>query len=251
MMNVSSTVFAAGEIDISADENIKPGKTFNTYLTVTSDESVGAVIIYLEYDDKSLTLSSAAPEEKSGGDYFRYSVSDGQVKLLFMTNGTKKKQTFKLRFKPFSSDTVEYDFYAYSVEAYTIDESEIESISPASVRIGVTQTSDSTASKTDKTTDTGDLPGADSSDHSTENSRKLPVKAETSRPHKQETEEDHSDSDGKADSGQQTSENEYYVHTQHDSSNAGSVDYKAMIGAAAAVAVGILVCLKQYRKLKK
>ncbi len=247
MINVSGTVFAAGGIDISADENIKPGKAFNTYLTVTSDESVGAVIIYLEYDDKSLNLSSAAPEEKSGSDYFRYSDSDGQVKLLFMTNETKKNQTFKLRFKPFNSDTVEYDFYAYAVEAYTIDESEIESMSPASFRIGVTQTPDSTESAAD----TGDLPESAASDHSTENSRKLPVKAETSKPHKQGTEEKHSDSVEQTDSGQQTSENEYYVHTQHDSSDAGSPDYKAMIGAAAAVAVGILVCLKQYRKLKK
>lgn len=243
---ISQTVFAVGKINISVDSELKQGKSFNIYLTITSDNPFGAIITNFEYNYNLLKLSSASLEEKSDSDYFRYSDSNGKIKLCFMTKEPQKNKVIKLRFKQLNNNTNEYDFFAYVAEAYTIDEKKIENIPSVSFKIGINQSSEIVESITD--TDNSD---SAAHEHSSESSRRVPVKSETDISHKQEKQDNSADYENNtSESEYQDSKNEYYIYTQHDPLNGSSPDYIALIGAVVAIGAGVIVCVKQYKKLK-
>ncbi len=247
ILSIPCSALAVGKIDIFVDDNLKQGKIFNTYVTVTSDEQIGAISIGFEYDGELLTLSSVSLEEKLDSDYLQYNDSNGQIKVIFMTKTPQKEKTFKLRFKTANDTDVEYAFYSYVFEAYSSTESKIEGISPDSVKIKITQASENEQN----IIEISDSPASDTSESSSDSSRKIPSKSEASNRDKQNSAAENSRPDGQTTSNQPTSGNEYYINTQNDPLSDSTPDYPALIAATVAVSVGVVVCVKQYRKLKK
>ena len=177
MLNVFSySVFSVNKIYITADDNIKHGKSFDTYITVKSDEPFGAVNICLEYDNNFLEFSSASLEEKHNGDFFKYKVlNGGKISYIFMSKESQREKTVKIRFKQLSYDINEYSFYAYPIEAYSDNKNKIDSISPSEVKVEVTQTTESSTSVIEKSKQ----PISDTDKSFAENSKKVPAKLES------------------------------------------------------------------------
>lgn len=245
MLN-SINVFAADRIDLSfsTDGNVKSGKVFNVYLNFTSDSGIGAVYAIVEYDSNLLDLKTASIENKQSGEYFKYDNSDGEVKMIYMTKGKVTEMAVKLRFVPLYYDEADYTLYADVSEAYTADESALQSSGAVAIHLreGVIQDSS-------EHSEIQELSKEQEDEVSAETSRKVPTKADESSKSLKDSVSDISD-DVTAEVEVDTSESEHTIQTRNDNLQSGSVDYVSLIGACIVIAVGIIVSVKLRRKIK-
>ena len=240
VFNISYNVFSAGEMNltVTADSNIKQGKSFNVYLNFSSGDGLGAVYAYLKYDDTLLKPGNVSLESKQDNDFFEYSDSDGRIKIILMSESSPKEKIVKIRFSPYNSDVSAYTFYSDIIEAYSADENVLKSTAPASMKLSITENGSIT-----ETPEISSHP-SDSSISASENSRKIPRKSELST-------QDDSDPGFDETASEQASGNEYYVTTRSDPLENNQYNQLALIGAVAAVGVGVGLTIKQYKKLKK
>ena len=116
----SSNTFALGSISasFSLKDEIKYGKSFYLYLSISSDTDMGAVQGNIAYDAQKLKLSDISLENKQYGDYFRYGDSDGSIEFIYMSKADSSfGKMIKLKFTPISDDEGSFSFSATIAQA--------------------------------------------------------------------------------------------------------------------------------------
>ena len=98
-------------MSLSADENIKPGKTFNVILNISDSGNLGAVHAWFIYDSTKLKLKSCVIEGKTSEEYLKYNDAEGEINLIYMIkNRPSKEAIIKFRFEPYKSEETTYKF---------------------------------------------------------------------------------------------------------------------------------------------
>ena len=112
---ISPKVYAAwDEVSLSMhiDDELKPEKAFNIYLSVISEYDIGCCRIGFSYNEKDLELKNVFLENKNKGDTLYYSDCKGQTDIIYMP---ENMQDIILRFAP--KDQAEtYDLKAFLYE---------------------------------------------------------------------------------------------------------------------------------------
>ncbi len=99
-------------------EEIKVGKAFGVYLSVSSDNPVGAEHIRVCYPADTLTFKSASPESKTDSEMFSCYDNDGMIEMIFLSrNHQSVGSDIVLHFQPNDSETIQYDFDVSFCEA--------------------------------------------------------------------------------------------------------------------------------------
>lgn len=116
----SSNTFASDSISawFSLKEEIKYGKSFYLYLSISSDTDMGAVQGNIAYDAQKLKLSDISLENKQYGDYFSYGDSDGSIEFIYMSKADSSfRKMIQLKFTPISDDEGSFSFSAAIAQA--------------------------------------------------------------------------------------------------------------------------------------
>ena len=109
------------EFSLRADDNIKPGKAFNIYMSVSCSPEIGVFRAAVYFDSEMLEFKSAELYNKSSNEYLKYNVENNKIILIYMsdtdTDSTVLNDIIKLKFSPKSSECADYIFESEIYEA--------------------------------------------------------------------------------------------------------------------------------------
>lgn len=130
-----SSFAADARFSLKSDDNIKPGKAFNIYLSVSCSTEIGIFRTAIYFDSDKLEFKSAELYNKSGDEYFKYNIDGNKIILVYMsdtnTDSSVLTDIIKLRFSPKSTECADYKFECDVYEIGDKDAALIESYEPS------------------------------------------------------------------------------------------------------------------------
>lgn len=108
-------VYAAHDevtLSMHLEDELKPEKAFDIYLSVVSEYEIGCCRIGFSYSESELELKNISAENKSESDILYYSDKDGKADIIYLPDGISD---IVLRFAPKGS-VEKYDFEAFLYE---------------------------------------------------------------------------------------------------------------------------------------
>ena len=95
------------------DDELKPEKAFDIYLSVISEYEIGCCRIGFSYSQSELELKNISVKDKSENDILYYNDTDGKADIIYMS---ENRHDIVLRFAPKNAAET-YDFEAFLYEA--------------------------------------------------------------------------------------------------------------------------------------
>ncbi|MGN0469607.1 MAG: cohesin domain-containing protein [Acutalibacteraceae bacterium] len=180
LIMISTGVSAAENVcfSLKTDENIKPGQSFNLYLSADSSTDIGVFRISVEFDDEVLTFKSARLSDEYKNYDMRYENHGNRIIIIYMndTQSSSKslKDFIKLRFSPLNNDSESCIFKTSLYETGDINAEPLECIEMPSLSLKVTQNGSSTDTSYSKVTSKpqGEIPKNKTSSINTDSSEK-------------------------------------------------------------------------------
>lgn len=111
----ATRVYAAHDevtLSMHLEDELKPEKAFDIYLSVVSEYEIGCCRIGFSYSESELELKNISVENKSESDILYYSDKDGKADIIYLPDGISD---IVLRFAPKGS-AEKYDFEAFLYE---------------------------------------------------------------------------------------------------------------------------------------
>lgn len=145
LIMISTGVSAAENVRFSlkTDENIKPGQSFNLYLSADSSTDIGVFRISVEFDDEVLTFKSARLSDEYKDHDMRCKNHGNRIIIIYINdtqNSSKSlKDCIKLRFSPLNNDVENYTFNTSLYETGDINANSLECIEMPSLSLKITQ----------------------------------------------------------------------------------------------------------------
>lgn len=101
----------AASVTQSAQETVKPGKTFITELTLSEDTEFGSILLELSYPHNELVLKDVSIENKNSDEFLRYYNKDGKVRLIYAVRNIQiNERVVKLKWEQLYDNDSEYKF---------------------------------------------------------------------------------------------------------------------------------------------
>lgn len=243
------TVSAANDVEIiiRADETVSPDKAVDIYIDHNYKDGIGAGQAAITYDSDSLTLKSAALEDKTQDDFFRFTNENGTVRYVFSCpEDSSASRTVKLCFAPLSEGTERYYFTAELAELCDTNGTKLSLELLPACTVNVTgkkiETSTTTSSVKQNRSD-----GASQKTSANSTSLKSSKNASSSKASKSEK------SSKEASTTENNSEehNIYYVKSSENSFKADKYFIITLTGFAAVCCIAIVFAYKAGKKHQK
>ena len=112
----SLTVSAAGstvDMTLEAQQQVKPGKSFNVNVSLRDNSGLGAVRFKLYYNNR-LTLKNAAIENKNTNEFLKYNDAGAYVYVIYAVKNVRTAES-SIRFR-FEQDTEEETDFSFRTE---------------------------------------------------------------------------------------------------------------------------------------
>lgn len=237
------TVDAKNEITVSlqTDTELKPGRSFQVILKLSSETEIGAVYCNINYDCERLRFSAVSMEDKQSEEYLKYDDCDGNIRVIYMTETPVREREILLKFIPESKIFTVFDFDAEILEAYTFDNEPLTIQKEATLQIDMNDDNQIEETTSEDVHESTVL--------QQESLRELPSRSEGSVQSKVGSSDQQEESDGDRSTDDEDI-TDYFVTTE-DTSQTNPEKIYTLIGVVLLFLLGIVITVKEYKKYHK
>ena len=254
----SLSVYAESNIkmSLSADENIKPGKTFNVILNISDSGNLGAVHASFIYDSTKLKLKSCVIEGKTSEEYLKYNDAEGEINLIYMIkNRPSKEAIIKFRFEPYKSEETTYKFSSGFFEAVNFKQEKSVCTSVPNLTISVSQSGSAITQKSSNNPESQNKTPQSQNDpeNNSKNKKQTSIGSSSSK-NTSNTNKNDEYSEKEKNLTKEQNSNDTVIHefdvTSHESKTDSSV-ILTLIGFVIIVIISVIVTKVTVNKLRK
>ncbi len=113
-------------LNVSGDEAVKPGKTFNSKVTLSDTSYLGSVLIAVHYPDDELILKSVSIDEKNKNEFIRYADNNGEIRFIYAVSRMRiSERNIILKFDQKYDNDSEYRIECEMIDGVNYDCSDI------------------------------------------------------------------------------------------------------------------------------